>query len=179
MLPIDFSRAELKWALDLIERVGKEGHMAALALADTFGVLSPHAMKYFVTEVQKRITKRLKAAIESGKTDFDIAEIGRDNICAFGQWLRGPTIIIEMRNSVEFIAAVQLHAHFHRCAARVLQYVADGNQARANAMMANMARFPRNSSLRWWNGKNQLGRSPVGTRLIFLRLHNITTTPIA
>ena len=59
--PIDFSRAELKWALDLIERVGKEGHMDALALVDTFGVLSPHAMKYFVTEVQKRIKKRLEA----------------------------------------------------------------------------------------------------------------------
>ena len=35
--------------------------MDALALVDTFGVLSPHAMKYFVTEVQKRIPKRLEA----------------------------------------------------------------------------------------------------------------------
>jgi len=59
--PIDFSRAEIKWALDLIEKVGKEGHMDALALVDTFGVLSPHAMKYFVTEVQRRIPKRLEA----------------------------------------------------------------------------------------------------------------------
>jgi isopropylmalate/homocitrate/citramalate synthase len=59
--PIDFSRAELNWALDLITKVGKEGHMDALALVDTFGVLSPHAMKYFVTEVQKRILKRLEA----------------------------------------------------------------------------------------------------------------------
>ena len=46
--PIDFSRAELKWALDLIERVGTEGHMDALALVDTLGVLSPHAVRYFV-----------------------------------------------------------------------------------------------------------------------------------
>ena len=53
--PIDFSRAELKWAIDLIEKVGKEGHMDALALVDTFGAPSPHAMKYFVTEVQKRM----------------------------------------------------------------------------------------------------------------------------
>jgi isopropylmalate/homocitrate/citramalate synthase len=59
--PIDFSRAELKWALDLIERVGKDGHMDALALVDTFGVVSPHAMRYFVREVQKRIKKRLEA----------------------------------------------------------------------------------------------------------------------
>src|SRR3990167_3657844 len=59
--PIDFSRAELKWAIDMIERVGKEGHMDALALVATFGVLSPHAMKYFVTQVQSRIKKRLEA----------------------------------------------------------------------------------------------------------------------
>ncbi len=59
--PIDFSRAELKWAIDLIEKVAKDGHMDALALVDTFGVLSPHAMKYFVTQVQSRIKKRLEA----------------------------------------------------------------------------------------------------------------------
>src|SRR3974377_1961188 len=35
--------------------------MDALARVDPFGVLSPHAMKYFVTEVQKRIPKRLEA----------------------------------------------------------------------------------------------------------------------
>ncbi|MGH6726394.1 MAG: LeuA family protein [Pseudolabrys sp.] len=59
--PIDFSRAEIKWALDLIEKVGKEGHMDALALVDTFGVVSPHAMQYFVKQVQSRISKRLEA----------------------------------------------------------------------------------------------------------------------
>jgi isopropylmalate/homocitrate/citramalate synthase len=59
--PIDFSRAEINWALDLIEKVGKEGHMDALALVDTFGVVSPHAMKYFVKQVQARIKKRLEA----------------------------------------------------------------------------------------------------------------------
>ena len=59
--PIDFSRAEINWALDLIEKVGKEGHMDALALVDTFGVVSPHAMSYFVKQVQSRIKKRLEA----------------------------------------------------------------------------------------------------------------------
>ena len=35
--------------------------MDALALVDTFGVVSPHAMQYFVREVKKRINKRLEA----------------------------------------------------------------------------------------------------------------------
>src|SRR5713226_4422767 len=59
--PIDFSRAEIDWVLDLITRVGNEGHMDALALVDTFGVLAPHAMQYLVREARKRINKRLEA----------------------------------------------------------------------------------------------------------------------
>jgi isopropylmalate/homocitrate/citramalate synthase len=59
--PIDFSRAEIKWVLDLITRVASEGHMDALALVDTFGVLSPHAVQYLVRETRKRINKRLEA----------------------------------------------------------------------------------------------------------------------
>jgi len=59
--PIDFSRAEMKWVLDLILRVANEGHMDALALVDTFGVLAPHAIQYFVREVKARTNKRLEA----------------------------------------------------------------------------------------------------------------------
>jgi isopropylmalate/homocitrate/citramalate synthase len=59
--PIDFSRSEMNWVLNLIERVATEGHMDALALVDTFGVVSPHAMPYLVREVKKRISKRLEA----------------------------------------------------------------------------------------------------------------------
>ena len=59
--PIDFSRAEINWVLDLITRVATEGHMDALALVDTFGVLAPHAMQYLVREAKKRTNKRLEA----------------------------------------------------------------------------------------------------------------------
>ena len=53
--PIDFTRSEINWVMDLILKVADEGHMDALALVDTFGVVSPHAMQYFVQEVKKRI----------------------------------------------------------------------------------------------------------------------------
>ena len=52
--PIDFSRSELSWVLELINTVASEGHMDALALVDTFGVISPHAMKYFVRAVKDK-----------------------------------------------------------------------------------------------------------------------------
>ena len=58
--PIDASRAEMGWYLNTMERVATEGHMDALALVDTFGVLSPHAVSYFVRETQKRIKKPLE-----------------------------------------------------------------------------------------------------------------------
>ncbi len=59
--PIDFSRAEMNWVLDLITRVAKEGHMDALALVDTFGVLAPNAIPYLVREARKRTNARLEA----------------------------------------------------------------------------------------------------------------------
>ncbi len=59
--PIDFTRAEINWVLDLIGRVANEGHMDALALVDTFGVTSPHAMQYFVRRVKERFDTRLEA----------------------------------------------------------------------------------------------------------------------
>lgn len=52
--PIDFTRAEMNWVLGLIERVATEGHMDSLALVDTFGATSPHAMQYFVRQVKAR-----------------------------------------------------------------------------------------------------------------------------
>ncbi|MFQ5857215.1 MAG: LeuA family protein, partial [Anaerolineae bacterium] len=58
--PIDFTRADINWVLDLITRVADEGHMDALGLVDTFGVCSPHAMQYLVRHVKARIDKRLE-----------------------------------------------------------------------------------------------------------------------
>ncbi|HSR30821.1 MAG TPA: pyruvate carboxyltransferase [Anaerolineae bacterium] len=58
---IDFTRSDINWVLDLVTRVADEGHMDSLALVDTFGVVSPHAMPYFVKHVQARINKPLEA----------------------------------------------------------------------------------------------------------------------
>ncbi len=59
--PIDFTRSELTWVLDLIEKVGSEGHMDALALVDTMGATSIHATPYFIKAVKDRIKVPLEA----------------------------------------------------------------------------------------------------------------------
>lgn len=68
--PIDASRANLQWVITLIERVANEGHMDALALVDTFGGLSPHAIPYLVKHIKERIKKPLEAHFHN---DFGLA----------------------------------------------------------------------------------------------------------
>ncbi len=68
--PIDATRAEPGWFLNLIEQVATQGHMDALVLVDTFGGSSPHAISYFTRQVQSRIRKPLEAHFHD---DFGMA----------------------------------------------------------------------------------------------------------
>ena len=68
---IDSSRAEFDWYLDLIERIGTEGHMDALALVDTTGGVAPHAIPVWVDKVRERLPQtRLEAHFHD---DFGLA----------------------------------------------------------------------------------------------------------
>jgi isopropylmalate/homocitrate/citramalate synthase len=67
---IDATRADMDWFLNLIERVATEGHMDALTLVDTFGVLSPHGAWYFTKKVRERINKPLEIHFHA---DFGLA----------------------------------------------------------------------------------------------------------
>jgi isopropylmalate/homocitrate/citramalate synthase len=58
--PIDSTRAELNWYIDLIYKVATEGHMDALALVDTFGVCSPHAASLMTCRAKTRFDKPLE-----------------------------------------------------------------------------------------------------------------------
>lgn len=53
--PIDMSRASIRWSLDLLNQVATHGHMDALALVDTLGVLTPHTVPYLVDTVRSKI----------------------------------------------------------------------------------------------------------------------------
>jgi len=68
--PIDATRADPNWFLNLIEQVATHGHMDALVLVDTFGGSSPHAISYFTRKVQERIKKPLEAHFHD---DFGMA----------------------------------------------------------------------------------------------------------
>jgi len=55
--PIDFSRAPLDWVLNLLKKVATEGHMDALAIVDTFGVLAPHTVPYLIRKMREVFPK--------------------------------------------------------------------------------------------------------------------------
>jgi isopropylmalate/homocitrate/citramalate synthase len=58
--PIDSTRSDIDWYLTLIERVAREGWMDALALVDTAGVLSAHAVPLMVKRARERTQKPLE-----------------------------------------------------------------------------------------------------------------------
>ncbi|MDR5694537.1 MAG: pyruvate carboxyltransferase [Armatimonadota bacterium] len=68
--PIDATRADPNWFLNLIEQVATHGHMDALVLVDTFGGSSPHAISYFTRKVRERIRRPLEAHFHD---DFGMA----------------------------------------------------------------------------------------------------------
>jgi isopropylmalate/homocitrate/citramalate synthase len=71
--PIDSTRSDIDWYLTLIERVASEGWMDALALVDTAGVLSAHAVPFMVRRAQERIHKPLELHLHN---DFGHGVVG-------------------------------------------------------------------------------------------------------
>jgi len=59
--PIDASRASITWFLDLVEKISTEGHMDALAMVDTFGVIAPTTVRYLIRKIKSRIKKPIEA----------------------------------------------------------------------------------------------------------------------
>lgn len=79
---------------------------------------------------------RLRAAIEAGATEFPIATIRGDETCEFGAWLYGPTISGAKKNTLDYKSIVDLHAHFHNVAGRVVELAVGGNKVDAQTLLS-------------------------------------------
>lgn len=58
--PIDATRSTMTDLLDDLEAVATHGHVDKIALVDTFGVASPHAIGYYTRRVRERINVPLE-----------------------------------------------------------------------------------------------------------------------
>ncbi|HKW05644.1 MAG TPA: hypothetical protein VJN71_10125 [Nitrososphaerales archaeon] len=67
---IDSTRASFEVFWRLVNSVATQGYMDSLALVDTFGVASPHAVAYFVKKVKEKVKKPLEIHVHN---DFGLA----------------------------------------------------------------------------------------------------------
>ncbi len=58
--PIDATRSTMTQLLDDLEAVATQGHVDKIALVDTFGVISPHAVSYYTQRVRERLAVPLE-----------------------------------------------------------------------------------------------------------------------
>lgn len=89
---------------------------------------------------------RLKQAIETGKSDVSVETIRQDNQCNFGKWLYGATLGATDKASGHYKSVRELHAEFHKCAARVAELALSGDKAKAEQMLSLSGEFSATSS---------------------------------
>jgi hypothetical protein len=76
---------------------------------------------------------RLKTAMATRHSDISPEHAACDDRCAFGQWLYGPELDEEMRNSVPYLVVRKLHADFHKVAAVALEGALNGQRRTRDA----------------------------------------------
>ncbi len=69
---------------------------------------------------------RLKQAVETGRSEYSVANVARDDLCSIGEWLY-ETMAPELRASPFFAITRERHAVFHRSAARLLSLALAGD----------------------------------------------------
>jgi hypothetical protein len=88
---------------------------------------------------------RLRTAIISGKSEFSAETVAKDNACTFGAWLYGDGHR-DFASEITFTAIRDLHAEFHREAARVLALALGGQKDAAEAAIGLGSPFGRASA---------------------------------
>ena len=78
---------------------------------------------------------RLKDAIEKGKIDKPAEMIRVDNRCTFGKWLYSPALNSVDKTSEHYKTVKDLHAEFHKTAARVVELALEGKRHEAEKMI--------------------------------------------
>lgn len=88
--------------------------------------------------------QRLREAIKTGKSEWTIEQVGVDNHCVFGKWLYSLTQKDQQEKECKSVK--ELHAHFHREAARVLELALSGKIQEAEKALSVTSAFAQASS---------------------------------
>jgi hypothetical protein len=86
----------------------------------------------------------LRQAIETGQSDWTVAEVRADDRCEFGNWLQNLPPL--KKRSERFSCLRSLHTEFHAAAAEVLAMALSGKKKEAQTAMAPGSRFSKISA---------------------------------
>ena len=98
------------------------------------------------SEIRSAIAKHglwktnLKAAINTGSSEFSVATVQRDDQCIFGKWLHSLTDPA-VKKSEHFIKCKELHRRFHEATAKVLALALAGKKQEAEQAMGGTSDF--------------------------------------
>lgn len=84
---------------------------------------------------------RLKQGIATGKFDTPVDTIRVDNQCAFGKWLYGSSLVPGDKTSNHYKNVKDLHAEFHRTAAKVAELALAGKKVQAEQMLSMQGEY--------------------------------------
>lgn len=87
---------------------------------------------------------RLRQAIESGKSDSTVDSVRPDNLCEFGKWLNSCSSV--EKATERWMKIRELHAQFHKEAARILALAVAGRKSEAEAAIALGSQFSKTSA---------------------------------
>ena len=76
--------------------------------------------------------------------DVAMDDVGREDLCAFGLWLHGPSFTDADRDG-RWEVICRLHSQFHRVAAATLQLARSGRKAEAERAMGAGGAYSRAS----------------------------------
>jgi hypothetical protein len=75
---------------------------------------------------------RLRAAIDSGKSDIPAKVVQDDHQCDFGKWLYRPEVGADEKKSVHYKTCADLHRRFHVAAAGIMALALNGKKQDAH-----------------------------------------------
>jgi methyl-accepting chemotaxis protein len=87
---------------------------------------------------------RLREAIETGKSEWTVADVRADDRCEFGDWLE--KFPLSKKTSDRYTHLRSLHTDFHKAASEVLELALAGKKEEAENAMSRGSRFSNTST---------------------------------
>ena len=82
---------------------------------------------------------QLRQAIETGKSEWTVAEVEADDGCELGDWFEH--LPLAKKNSAQFSHLSSLHSEFHQAASEVLALALSGRKEEAKEAISSGSRF--------------------------------------